>query len=342
MPDKLLQVVIGEARTSGFPAAAFEGRIQLHIARTDEELRGAVQSANVLFSWKIPPIIPAEAPHLRWIQLPSAGVDHIRGLPVWESDVVITASQGIHTVPMAEHVFALTLSLTRHIPALVRAQDRRQWRHDTQESHLRIGELRGKTMGIIGWGKIGDGIAHLARAFGMRVVGTRWSILVPREVPERIDLVYQDSPWIETLDLPADIVYPAPQLQDVLAQSDVIVVTLPLTDETRGSLGTAEFGAMKSGAIFINVGRGAVVEETALVRALQSGKLAGAGLDVFGQEPLAQTSPLWAMPNVIVSPHIGGVSDGTLERAVRLFAANLTRYLADQPLLNVVERARGY
>lgn len=342
MRDNLPRVVIAEARTSGFPAARFEGRIDLRLAQTDEELRTAVRTADVLFSWKVPSTIPSETPDLRWIQLPSAGVDHIRDLPVWHSGIIITASQGIHTVPMAEHVFALTLALSRHIPPLVRAQERRQWRHDTRESHMRFGELRGKTMGIVGWGKIGDGIAHLARSFGMRVIGTRWSVMAPREVPGRSDLIYVDPPWVEPVDLPPDIVYPAAQLRAVLGQSDVVVVTLPLTEETRESIGSGEFSAMKRGAIFVNVGRGQVVDEASLVDALQSGKLAGAGLDVFASEPLPATSPLWNMANVIVSPHVGGMSTMTRERAARLFAVNLARYLDGVPLLNAVDRARGY
>ena len=117
---------------------------------------------------------------MKWIQLVSAGVDHIRELPVWRSDITVTAAQGMHTVPMAEHCISLPLALSRQVPALVRAQDNHEWIHHRRD--LQFGELRGKTMGIVGWGKIGDGVAHLARAFGMRIIGTRWSVMVPTQV----------------------------------------------------------------------------------------------------------------------------------------------------------------
>lgn len=342
MTGQLLRVVSAGALPSSFPSNLFEGRITLEIAQTDDALRSLVRQADVLYSWQIPRIVPAETPALRWIQLPSAGADHIHGLPVWESDIVITSSKGIHTVPMSEHVFAMLLALVRQLPALIRAEGQHEWLHESRGSPLKFGELRGKTMGIIGWGKIGDGVAHLARAFGMRVIGTRWSVMVPREAPGQADAAFADAPWLEPVENLPDIVYPPAQLHEVLAHSDVIVVILPLTEETRGMLAEAEFRSMKRGALFLNIGRGAVVQEDALVRALQSGKLGGAGLDVFAQEPLPASSPLWSMPHVIVSPHVGGASEHTRERAARFFAVNLARYLEGQPLLNVVNRKQEY
>jgi phosphoglycerate dehydrogenase-like enzyme len=243
---------------------------------------------------------------------------------------------------MSEHLFAMLLALTRKITAIGRGQERRDWLHGGRGSDLRLTELRGKTMGILGWGKIGDGIAHLARAFGMRVVGTRWSVVVPREVPRESSQPFSADPLLPPLELPHDIVYPATQLHEVLAQSDFVVSLLPLTSETRGSIGETEFRAMKRGALFINLGRGPVVDEDALIRALQSGRLAGAGLDVFAHEPLPRSSPLWAMKNVIVSPHVGGNSDRTSDRAAHFFAVNLERYLKGQPLLNIVGRNTEY
>jgi phosphoglycerate dehydrogenase-like enzyme len=318
---------------------AFEDRVHIEHAHTDEELRNAVRSAEVLFSWRVPETVPAETPRLRWIQLPSAGADHIRHLPVWKSDVIVTAAQGIHTVPMAEHTFAMLLALTRKIPEILAAQGRRDWtQHEYQP---RMGELRGKVLGIIGWGKIGDGVAHLARAFGMRVIGSRWSVIVPREVPATAG-EFAHSPWLEPVDAPPDVVYPAAQTHEVLAQSDVVLLILPLTDETRGSFGDAEFKAMKRGAIFLSIGRGQVVDETAMLRSLRSGRLSAAALDVFSQEPLPRASPLWTASNVIISPHVGGVSDQILERGAWFFAVNLTRYLEGQELLNIVKRDQGY
>ena len=341
MRDKRLLVVSGGSLASNFPVAEFEARVRFMTARTDEELRQAVREAEVLYTWQIPENVPRESPHLRWIQLPSAGADHIRQLPVWESAVTITASQGVHTVPMAEHFFALLLSLSRQIAPLVRAQSRGEWVHDTRQAQIRLVELRGKTLGIIGWGKIGAGVAHIAHAFGMRVVGTRWSAPVPRELEDQVG-EYEDPPWLEPTQKGPDTVYPADRLGEVLSQSDIVLLLLPLTDGTKGSFGQEAFGSMKRGALFFNLGRGAVVDENALIQALQEGSIAGAGLDVFEHEPLPRSSPLWSMPNVIVSPHIGGLGEHTRERGAHLFEVNLRRFLDGQPLLNMVDREGGY
>lgn len=339
--SETLAVTVTRPLPATFPRDIFNGRVSFTVAPTGDELRQAVRTTDVLYSWEVPPTVPAETPRLRWIELPSAGADHIRGLPVWESGITITSSRGVHTVPMAEHLFALLLGLTRQIPAFVRAQGAHDWLSHAEVGRLHLAELRGMTMGIVGWGKIGDGIAHLAEAFGMRVIGTRWTIHTPREV-ERTAAAYDNPPWLQPADLPPNVVYPAAHLHDVLDQSDVVVLLLPLTEETRHSFGAAEFAAMRRGALFCNVGRGSVVREEALVRALQSGRVAGAGLDVADPEPLPQTSPLWSMPQVIITPHVAGMSRHTAERAADLFAVNLSRYLEGQPLLNVVDRHRGY
>lgn len=340
MRSEAIRVVVSGNLPSSFPTAAFGERIELVTAHTDEELRVAVQHAEVLYTWRVPVEAPEKTPKLRWIQLASAGADHIRGLPVWKSSITVTAAQGMHTVPMAEHCMSLLLALTRQTPALIRSQDRQEWIRNQRD--LRLGELRGKTLGIVGWGKIGDGVAHLARAFGMRIIGTRWSVMVPSEVPRSGVFAYADEPWLEPVESPPDIVYPTAQLHEVLSQSDVVVVILPLTSETEGCFGEPEFRAMKRRALFLNIGRGRVVREEALIASLQSGHLAGAGIDVFAQEPLPRGSPLWSMPNVLISPHVGGVSDLTRDRVARFFAVNLTRYLEGQSLLNEVQRTAGY
>lgn len=342
MQKTLPRVVVPAALLPAtFPKSAFEGQIVLQTVSTDDELREASRDATILYTGRIPRSVPASTPRLRWIQLPSAGADAFRHLPVWDSDVILTSSTGIHTVPMSEHFFAMLLALVRQIPPLLRAQDRHEWIQDISGAHLRFGELRGKTIGIAGWGKIGDGIAHLARSFGMRVIGTRWSVLVPRGI-QGSGSAYSQPPWLEPVETPPDIMYPAAQLHEVLSGSDIVVLILPLTAETESSFGDAEFNAMKRGALFFNIGRGKVVNEAALVRALQSGKLGGAGLDVYESEPLPRTSPLWAMPNVIVSPHVGGASEVTRQRGARFFAVNLSRYLEGKELLNVVNRREGY
>jgi D-2-hydroxyacid dehydrogenase (NADP+) len=341
MSEAPLAVITTRPLPQLFPRAAFEGRAVFRTAPSSHELRSAVRDADVLYSWEVPDNVPAETPRLRWIQLPSAGADQIAHLPVWASDIVITASKGIHTVPITEHLFAMLLGLTRHIPYLVRAQDRQEWLSHVQAERLHFGEIRGKTMGIVGWGKIGDGIAHAATALGMRVIGTRHSLHTAREV-ERLGAAYSNPPWLEPEDLPPNIVYPAAQLHEVLGESDVVVLILPLTPQTERSFGREEFRAMRRGSLLFNLGRGPVVDEEAMIQALRSRWLAGAGLDVFETEPLPRSSPLWGMPNVIVSPHLAGTSRHTAERAAELFAVNLSRYLEGQALLNVVDRDQGY
>jgi phosphoglycerate dehydrogenase-like enzyme len=242
---------------------------------------------------------------------------------------------------MSEHFFALLLSLSRQIAPLVRAQSRGEWVHDTRQAEIRLFELRGKTLGIIGWGKIGAGVAHLAEAFGMRVLGTRRSAVTPVELDNPIP-EYVDSPWLEPTGKEPDLIYPAARMGEVLAHSDVVLLLLPLTDETKGGFGEEAFRSMKRGALFFNLGRGAVVDENALVHALQEGSLGGAGLDVFDREPLPRSSPLWSMPNVVVSPHLGGVGEHTRERGAHLFEVNLRRFLDGQRLLNLVDREGGY
>ncbi|GAC1641354.1 MAG: D-2-hydroxyacid dehydrogenase [Chloroflexota bacterium] len=341
MTSSPVRVVVARSLPHNF-SIAIDDRIDVTTVRTDEELRRALTDAEVLFGHQVPKTVPQEAPALRWIQLPSAGSDHLHAFPVWTSDVVITSARGLYAQPVAEHTLAMLLALTRQIPAMVRAQEQRNWIHNWRGGELHVSELRGKTLGIVGWGKIGDGVAYLARAFGMRIVGTQWSLTVPREVPRNGLEGLADPPWLEPLNREPDVVFPSAHLHEVLAQSDVVVVILPLTRSTVRTFGPSEFRAMKRGALFLNVGRGAVVDEEALLAALRSGHVAGAGLDVFDHEPLPHASPLWDMPNVLVSPHVAGMSDVMQERTAHFFALNLARYLDGQPLFNVVDRNREY
>jgi phosphoglycerate dehydrogenase-like enzyme len=241
---------------------------------------------------------------------------------------------------MAEHFFALLLALTRQVPDIVRRQDRREWSPEWR-AQAEFSELRGKTLSIIGWGKIGEQVAHVARAFGMRVIGTRRSAEREQPLP-RVPAAHWDPPRLEVPHLPPDMCFPPDRLNEVLSHSDIVLLILPLTDETRGSFGREQFEAMPRGALFFNIGRGAVVDQEALVTSLESGRVAGAGLDVFADEPLPPSSPLWRLPNVIVSPHVGGNSPETDNRAAHLFAINLEAYLSGRPLLNVVDRISGY
>lgn len=339
MTTGTVTVVTAGPLPDSFPLDSFAERCSFVIADRDE-LPDAVRDATVLYSWLVPDTVPAETPNLRWIQVPSAGVNHLRRLPLWESAITIVSSTGVHAVPMAEHFFALLLAFTRQIPAIVRQQAHAEWSREWRES-TQFGEIRGKTLAIIGWGRIGDQIAHLARAFGLRVIGTRRSIDAEQPLP-RVPTAYSDPPRLEPSRLPADALFPPSRTTDVLSQADIVLLTLPLTDQTRDSFGADQFAAMRPGSLFFNIGRGGVVDEGALIQALTGGHIAGAGLDVFAQEPLPASSPLWQLPNVIISPHVGGNGPGTDHRAAQLFAVNLGAFLRGDPLLNVVDRNIGY
>ena len=262
------------------------------------------------------------APRLRWLQLPGDGVDHLRGAPVMKSDVIITNAR-IFGVPIAEYVFASTIAYYRRFPQMMeRFQKGRIWPRNQWEEYAGD-ELAGKTLAIIGYGAIGRKLARMAQGFDMNVVGTRRSITA---------LVREDG--IE--------IHPAGDLRQVLPLADVVVVCLPLTHETERSIGEPELRAMKPGAYLVNIGRGKVIQESALLNALREGWIGGAGLDVHAQTPLPADSPFFDLPNVILTPHMSGVSQGYFERITGLFCENLRRYIAGEPLINLVDKESGY
>ncbi|RME78568.1 MAG: D-2-hydroxyacid dehydrogenase [Chloroflexi bacterium] len=274
-------------------------------------------------------------PRLRWIQTHSAGVDALLDKPVWQSDVLITSMNGIHAVPMAEHALALMLAFRWNLRRMFNLQTRAEWPKDRWALFARP-ELRGSTLGIVGYGAIGRELARQADALGMRVLATN------RTGERRF---YQGYSVPGTGDPAARIpeqIYPTARLVEMLTRCDYVVVVAPLTPETRGLFGLKAFAAMKESAVFINLGRGKLVDEAALVEALQKGYIAGAGLDVFQTEPLPPDSPLWQMDNVIISPHVSGFTPLYDERASDLFAENLRRFLAGRPMINLVQRERGY
>jgi phosphoglycerate dehydrogenase-like enzyme len=264
----------------------------------------------------------AQAPKLRWLHLSGDGADHLRGMPVMRSDVVITNTR-VFATPISEYVFASILAWRYHFPKMreqfqrQRIYPKNQWKEYLSE------EVAGTTLAIIGHGSIGHRLARLAQAFDMHVIATRRSV----EQPLREDGVE---------------VFPASALRAVLARADIAVICLPLTDETEGLIGESELRMLKPSAYLVAVGRGKVIDEQALVRALRENWIAGAGLDVFAQRPLAADSPFFDLPNVIMTPHMSGVSDGFAQRGIELYCENLRRYLAGEPLLNLVDKRLGY
>ena len=248
-------------------------------------------------------------PRLRWFHSFSAGVDHPAFRAVLERGVLLTNSPGNSSQPIAQYVVAMMLRVAKRMDVWAEQQRERRWQPIETE------ELTGKTVGIVGVGHIGGEIARLAKAFGMRVIGCRRRQRRLRFVDELV---------------------PPERLTDLLARSDFVVLAVPLSSQTDGLIGEAELRAMRPGAWLINVSRGQVVREEALVTALKDSRLGGACLDVFHEEPLPPASELWSLPNVIVTPHNSGWSPLNFERGTDLFLDNLRRYVAGRPLRNRV------
>lgn len=265
------------------------------------------------------------APNLRWLALPSAGADRVvrEGL-VQPGGPVVTTSSGMHAAPIGEFALSLMLMWVRHWPEMIDLQRAATWPSHEGREALAGHELSGSTLGIIGLGAIGRYIARLGRAFGMRIVATRRSAAPGDSDPD------------------ADTLVPPGHLADLLAASDFVVVSVPATAETRHIIGADELRQMRGNAFLINISRGSTVDEATLIAALTDGTIAGAGLDVFETEPLPADSPLWRLPNVIISPHVAGDTDQYSRRFTDLFLDNLARYRSGEPLRNVVDPARGY
>jgi len=234
-----------------------------------------------------------------------------------ERDVILTRTRGLHDKPVSEWVMMLLLAVSKRLPELVLAQQARRW----QPLDVPV-TLAGRTVGIVGYGEIGRAIAARARGFGLRLIATRRR---PQPAPE------------------LDALYPAEALPELLAQSDYVVICTPLTRETRGLIGERELRAMRPTAWLINVARGEIVQEDALLRALREGWIAGAALDVFSQEPLPPESPLWTAPNLLITPHNAGVRHPQFAaETLAQFIDNLGRYVRGEPLQNVVDKQAGY
>jgi len=297
----------------------------LCITNNDEFLT-RLQEADVLCSYWVPDAWRTHTKRLRWLQCSGAGVDSLlpTGILDVESGITVTTAVGINTTPIGEYVFGSMLMFNRTWSEMVRLQDRRVWPRSINWYKLGGRELAGQTLGIVGLGSIGRRVAQLGRAFGMRVLATRRTVQTDAQDPD------------------VDQLYPTTQLHEMLGASDYVVISVPLTQETDHLIGEAELRAMRPHAYLVNVARGRVIDEQVLIRALTDGWIAGAGLDVTEEEPLPATSPLYTMPNVILTPHISGVSVNYDTRLTDLFADNLRRFRANAPLRNRYEAERGY
>jgi len=253
---------------------------------------------------------------LKWIQSSAAGLDHCLTPEVIESEILVTSASGLFADQVAEQTLALLLGLLRGLPTFFRQQQAREFvRRPTLDLH-------GKTVGIVGLGGNGHRIAEVLAPFRVRILATDY---FPVDKPPHVDQLW-----------------PADQLDRLLSESDIVILCVPLNSQTAGMIGQRELALMKPGALLVNVARGQVVREAALVAALESGHLGGAALDVTEVEPLAESSRLWHMPNVIITPHVGAQSAKRADDTTVLVCENLRRYFAGRPLLNLVDKKLGF
>jgi phosphoglycerate dehydrogenase-like enzyme len=289
-----------------------------------EGIEEHLQDAEVIFTISLRPAQFALARQLRWIHAPTAAVHQFMFAELLNSAVVLTNSREVHGPVVAEHVMALILALAKKIPQAAVLQQKRIWGQETiWKDGPRLGEISGATLGLVGVGSIGQRVARMACALGMRVIAVREHR--EKGTPEGVDAVFAPS-----------------ELDDVLRQSDYVVVAAPLLVTTEKLISAERLLKMKSDAYLINVGRGPQVDEAALAAALQDGQIAGAALDVFEHEPLPPDSPLWSVPNLLITPHTAGLTDKLWHRHFDLFSDNLRRYLAGQPLRYIVDKHKGY
>ena len=288
----------------------------------ETEFRALLAETEILFDFDTATAVGLAdiAPRLRWVQSTSAGVGQaIIRYGLDKSDIIVTTSSGIHATPLAEFVLMVMLHFTKNYPLLAARKAERRF------ERFATGQLPGKTLAIVGPGKIGREIARLARPFGVRTVALGRT----RRAPEELGV---------------DAVYGRPELHTMLGAADFLVLIAPHTPETEDMIDAAAIAALKPGAVLINIARGQLIDEDALLDALRSGQIAGAALDVFRDEPLPPTSPFWDEPNVIINAHSASTSDGEDERIVDIFCHNLGHYLAGEPekMRNILDKALMY
>ena len=304
--------------TDGVRCARISGDGRIH-GDADES---AFDDAEILLLGSVPASVldhvVVRSKRLRWIHSAAAGVDRVTTPVVRERALLVTNARGVFSRPIAEYVVMMSLAVARRLPQLLELQRERTWQP------LRGRELSEMTVGIVGYGSIGVELARLLHPFGCRILATR-------RHPER---GAGDATNVELHSLD--------RLDEVLGASDIVVVAAPLTDETAGMIGAEQLGQMREDAWLINIARGRLVDEIALRRALASGWIGGAVLDVFGEEPLAPDSPLYDTPNVVITPHTSWASNRVAERTVELFIENLRAFRDGEPMRNVVDLAAGY
>ncbi len=282
-----------------------------------------IADTDIFIGWSLRPEQFVAAKKLRWIHSPAAAVHQLMFPELIRSDVVVTNSTGVHGPVVAEHAITVLLALAKRLPQAMRYQARKTWAQDQLwHERPRPREVDGATVAVIGMGGIGGEFTRRAKALGMRVLAVR------------------ENPSKGTGG--ADEVYGPAQMDEVLLRADYVLLCTPVTPATTGLMNEAHLKKMKPDSYLINVGRGPLVDEAALIEALHSRRIAGAALDVFNEEPLPAHSPFWSLDNVLITPHTAAVTERLWERHYHLIVANLKRFLAGEPLLNEVDKQRGY
>jgi phosphoglycerate dehydrogenase-like enzyme len=322
MPDSKTQLTYFAGSISKSEQAQLAPNVRIVVGLSRKEALARAGEAHGVDARYASPGFLIKATKLRWVQVSSAGVDRYLGIkPLMENDaLVMTNSRAVHGPAIADHAMAMLLSLTRNLNYYGQNQKQAKWARGGGAGKSIA--LQGKTMLVVGLGGIGTEIAQRANGFSMKVIGTRRS---DRPSPG----------YIKRVGKPKDLLA-------MLPEADVVVLAVPLTDETKNMLNTAAFDAMKPGAYLINIARGKVVNTDALMKALKSGRLAGACLDVTDPEPLPADHELWKQANVIITPHVASHSEVTNKRRSALLVENLRRFGAGEPLLNVVDKKAGY
>jgi phosphoglycerate dehydrogenase-like enzyme len=282
-----------------------------------------IADTDVFIGWSLRPEQFVAAKKLRWIHSPAAAVHQLMFPELIQSNVVVTNSTGVHGPVVAEHAIAVLLALAKRLPQAMRYQAKKTWAQaQLWKERPRPREVDGATVAVIGMGGIGAEFTRRAKAMGMRVLAVR------------------ENPAKGTGG--ADQVFSCSQIDDVLPQADYVLLCTPVTSATTGLIDEARLKKMKADSYMINVGRGPLVDEAALVEALKTNRIAGAALDVFVTEPLPKESPFWTLDNVLITPHTAAVTERLWERHFALIVENLKRFLAGKPLLNQVDKKRGY
>ena len=321
--DKITLVVLGDPAEPVFKKLqTLTPEVEIKIGRTAESLQPEVARARVLFHWlgdkdQVRQVL-ALAPGLEWIHARYAGLDNLLSPELIESPVPLTNGSGVFSQSLGEFVILGALYFAKDVPRLLKSKAEHKW--DVFDVH----ELSRQTMGIVGHGDIGRAIAWRAKALGMRVLALRRNP-APRPGDEHVNRVYANA-----------------DIHAMLPECDYVAAAAPLTPDTKGLMGPREFASMKPDAIIMNVGRGPVIDEPAMIEALRSKQIRGAALDVFAVEPLPPESPLWSMENVLISPHTADHTTTWIEDAMDFFLAQFARWRNGEQLKNVVDKRAGY